>query len=76
MTTREEVISALDLLNDTQLRLVADYLKSLKSRKENGSKGNIGSLKNDSIFDLGKNPVKVGVSDASENLDDYLYRNE
>ena len=74
MTTREEVISALDLLSDTQLRLVADYLKSLKSRKEKGSKGNNGSRRNDSFFDLGKNPVEVGVSDASENLDDYLYR--
>lgn len=74
MTTREEVISGLELLNETQLRLVADYLKFLKSRKEKGSKGNNGSLKHDSIFDLGKNPVKVGVSDASENLDDYLYR--
>jgi hypothetical protein len=74
MTTREEVISALDLLNETQLRMVADYLNFLKSRKEKKSKANNGSPRNDSIFDLGKNPIEVGVSDASENLDNYLYR--
>jgi virulence-associated protein VagC len=28
---------------------------------------------NDPIFSLGTHPVKTGVTDASENLDDYLY---
>jgi hypothetical protein len=27
----------------------------------------------DPIFNLGKHPVKTGVTDASENLDDHLY---
>ena len=28
---------------------------------------------NDPIFSLGTHPVKTGVADASENLDDHLY---
>lgn len=29
--------------------------------------------KNDSIHHLGKNPIRLGIRDASSNLDDYLY---
>jgi hypothetical protein len=35
-----------------------------------------GIPKDDPIYDLGKNPVACGVTDASENLDKYLYRVE
>jgi len=32
--------------------------------------------KEDSIYDIGKNPVKLGITDASENLDKYIYGDE
>jgi hypothetical protein len=32
--------------------------------------------KDDPIYDIGKDPVVSGVSDASENLDKYLYGGE
>jgi len=32
--------------------------------------------KRDSIYDIGKNPVKLGITDASENLDKYVYGDE
>jgi hypothetical protein len=28
---------------------------------------------NDPIWNLGKNPIKLGITDAAENLDKYLY---
>ena len=73
MTIREKVVSDLNLLDDVQVRQVADYLKFLKSRKITKSKYTNGSLPKDSIFNLGKHPVETGVTDASENLDKYLY---
>jgi hypothetical protein len=30
----------------------------------------------DPIFNIGRNPVALGISDASENLDEYLYGDE
>ena len=32
--------------------------------------------KRDPIWDIGKNPVKLGITDASENLDKYIYGDE
>lgn len=32
--------------------------------------------KRDPIYDIGKNPVKLGITDASENLDRYVYGDE
>ena len=32
--------------------------------------------KEDPIYDIGKNPIKLGVTDASENLDKYIYGDE
>jgi len=44
-------------------------------RKNNGMIIIIPILKSDPIFELGKNPVLCGISDASENHDKYLYGN-
>ena len=30
-------------------------------------------LKDDPIYKLGKNPITTDISDASENMDDYIY---
>ena len=74
MTNREEVISELDLLSEAQLNKVAGYLRSLRRTRPNGSEKNNEARSKDPIFRLGKSPVKVGVADASVNLDNYLYR--
>ena len=34
----------------------------------------ISPIVGDPIFNLGKNPVECGISDASENHDSYIYR--
>jgi hypothetical protein len=58
MTTREKVISALELLNETQLRLVADYLKFLKSRKEKGRREIMAHSRTTAFSILEKIPLK------------------
>lgn len=73
MTVREKVVSDLNLLTDEQVTLVAVYLKSLKLRTRTKSNKANGKSPTDSIFKLGKDPVSIGVTDASENLDKYLY---
>lgn len=73
MTVREKIVSDLSLLSDAQINQVADYLEFLKSRKVKRPKETNGDLPNDSIFNIGKNPIQTGVTDASENLDKYLY---
>jgi hypothetical protein len=45
-------------------------------RKQNGIIVVVPAGKDDPIYDIGKNPVVSGVSDASENLDIYLYGGE
>ena len=45
-------------------------------RKQNGVIVVIPAGKDDPIFNIGKDPVVSGVSDASENLDKYLYGGE
>ena len=45
-------------------------------RKQNGAIVVVPAGKDDPIHDIGKNPVVSGVSDASENLDKYLYDGE
>jgi virulence-associated protein VagC len=45
-------------------------------RKQNGVIIVIPVGKDDPIYDIGKEPVVCGVSDASENLDKYLYGGE
>jgi len=32
--------------------------------------------KEDPLYDIGRNPVKLGIPDASENLDKYIYGDE
>ncbi|MDQ3633041.1 MAG: hypothetical protein M3405_00820 [Acidobacteriota bacterium] len=71
MSVKEKVLEDINTLDKSQVKKVSDYVKFLqfqgkeKSHKSNGKK--------DSIFNIGKSPVDVGVNDASENLDDYLY---
>ncbi len=71
MSVKEEVLAKIKTLNESEIKKVADYVNFLnfqeseKPQKSNGKK--------DTLFDLGKNPVDVGIIDASENLDDYLY---
>ena len=45
-------------------------------RKQNGIIVVVPTSKDDPIYDIGKNPVKLGISDASENLDKYIYGDE
>ena len=45
-------------------------------RKQNGIIVVVPTGKDDPIYDIGKNPVKLGISDASENLDKYIYGDE
>ena len=71
MSVKEEIIAKINTLNERQIKKVADYVKFLgfqgkdTSHKSNGNK--------DSVFNVGKDPIDVGVNDASENLDRYLY---
>ena len=45
-------------------------------RKQNGMIVVMPVGKEDPIYDIGKNPVKLGIPDASENLDKYIYGDE
>ncbi len=71
MSVKKKVLEDINKLNEAQIKKVSDYVKFLqfqgkeKTHKSNGQK--------DSLFGIGKNPVDVGITDASENLDDYLY---
>lgn len=73
MTFREKVIADVRALNETQLKRLADYLNFLKVQNREESPEKNGNSNSDSLFNIGKNPVNIGVSDASENLDEYLY---
>lgn len=73
MTVREQVVSKLNLLTEEQIKQVADFLDFLKFREKKTSEHNTDIPKNDGIFNLGENPVETGMTDASENLDKYLY---
>ena len=48
-------------------------VEEVEIRKENGLILVVPVPAHDPIFDLGKNPAKGGVTDASENLHRYLY---
>lgn len=53
-----------------------DFLEGVEEveiRKENNIIFVIATTKTDPIFEMGMNPVNCGVSDASENLDRYIY---
>jgi hypothetical protein len=45
-------------------------------RKQNGLIVVIPVGKEDPLYDIGRNPVKLGIPDASENLDKYIYGDE
>lgn len=45
-------------------------------RKQNGIIVVIPAGKDDPIYDIGKDPVTLGIPDASENLDKYIYGDE
>ncbi len=45
-------------------------------RKQNGLIVVMPVGKRDPIYDIGKNPVRLGIPDASENLDKYVYGDE
>lgn len=48
-------------------------VEEVEIKKENGLILIVPITKTDPLSQLGKNPVKCGVSDASENHDKYLY---
>jgi hypothetical protein len=55
------------------------FLKGVKEvdvRRQNGLIVVVPVGAKDPIFDIGKNPVALGVPDASENLDKYLFGDE
>ena len=72
MNVREKVISEINILNEVEVKQVSQFLEFIKfqTKKRDNVKKN---KRKDSIFNLGKTPVEVGVLDASENLDKYLY---
>jgi hypothetical protein len=72
MNVREKVISEINVLNEVEVKQVSQFLEFIKFQTKKRGKTTNGKQK-DSIFNLGKKPVEVGVSDASENLDKYLY---
>lgn len=45
-------------------------------RKQNGLIVVMPVGKEDPLYDIGKNPVELGIPDASENLDKYIYGDE
>ncbi|MGE5658099.1 MAG: hypothetical protein ACM37W_15950 [Actinomycetota bacterium] len=53
-----------------------DFLEGVEEveiRKENNIIFVIVTNKSDPIFEMGMNPVNCGISDASVNLDNYIY---
>jgi len=71
MSVKEEILEDINTLNESQIKKVADCVRFLQFQgKAKSLKSN---SKKDSVFSVGKNPVDVGVKDASENLDEYLY---
>lgn len=70
MTTREQIISEISVLDESQLKKVAEYLNFIKFKTKDKSKN---GKYQDTIFNLGKKPIETGITDASENLDQYLY---
>jgi hypothetical protein len=48
-------------------------ITEVEIRKQNGVIMVIPAGKDDPIFDIGREPVACGLSDASENLDKYIY---
>ena len=55
------------------------FLKGIKEvdiRRRNGVIVVVPVGEKDPIFNIGKNPVKLGITDASENLDKYIYGDE
>lgn len=73
MTVREQVFTKLKVLTDEQLKQVADFLDFLKFREKKISELKKVVSEEDDIYNLGKNPIEISVSDASENVDKYLY---
>jgi hypothetical protein len=71
MDVREKIMSEINVLNEVEMKQVSQFLDFIKFKTKKRGKKNNG--KQDSIFNLGKSPVEVGVSDASEDLDKYLY---
>jgi hypothetical protein len=45
-------------------------------RKQNGLIVVMPVGQEDPLYDIGRNPVKLGIPDASENLDKYIYGDE
>ena len=72
MTTREHIISEINVLDESQLKQIAEFLDFIKFRTNKRNKSKNGNQQ-DAIFSLGKKPIEIGISDASENLDQYLY---
>jgi hypothetical protein len=71
MDVREKVISEVSVLNEGEVKQVSQFPEFIKFQTKKRGKKTNGKQK-DSIFNLGKKPVEVGISDASENLDKYL----
>jgi hypothetical protein len=72
MSIKEQVISEISGLDESQLKQIVVFLAALKGKKKKPGASKTGKSE-DPIFRLGRNPVKTGVTDASVNLDKYLY---
>lgn len=57
-------------------RELLEGITEVDIRKQNGIIVVMPVGKEDPIYDIGKNPVRLGIPDASENLDKYLYGDE
>ena len=63
-------------VNQSGVLIPRKFLKGVKEveiRPQNGLIVVVPVHKKDPIFDIGKNPVKSGVTDASVNHDKYIY---
>ena len=54
-------------------RQLVEGIEEVELKKENGVITLVPTVQNDSIWNLGKDPIECDISDASEQHDKYLY---
>lgn len=72
MTTEERAIAALKSLPQEKQQMALAFIESLHQKGQNGG-GEKPGAQVDPIWGLGMEPIGLGLSDAAENHDAYLY---
>ncbi len=76
LKTTEQIINSGIVKNFDELVTLAlqhEIVKIQKSQQNNQFPSKNNTLKDDTIWELGENPITGGVKDASTNTDSYLY---